>query len=86
MARKPLSDAERAQGRSLGEVFLQRREHDRIERRTLARQADISEETLRNIEAGKSAAVTFLVVARIASSLGISLNDLGNAIEKEEDK
>jgi transcriptional regulator with XRE-family HTH domain len=79
MPRKALSDDERAQGRALGAFLLDQRTKAKIERRALARSANIGEETLRNLEAGDSAAVTFLVILRVSEALGINLNDVGSA-------
>ncbi|WP_430592151.1 helix-turn-helix domain-containing protein [Humidisolicoccus flavus] len=84
MVRIPLSHAERAQGRALGACIRRfRGERSPLE---IATAASVSPETLRKIETGRILVPSFATVAKLASALDISLDELWRAVAVETDR
>ncbi|MCP2259829.1 DNA-binding transcriptional regulator, XRE-family HTH domain [Streptoalloteichus tenebrarius] len=74
MVRVPLTALERLRGERLGALLRQARgERSMVE---VAAAAGISPETLRKIETGRAPTPSFFTIATIASTLGISLDEL----------
>jgi DNA-binding XRE family transcriptional regulator len=63
-------------GRAVTVVLHQVRKERGLTRAELARRAQVSEQTLAKIEQGHSTDPGFTVVAAVASSLGLRLDDL----------
>lgn len=76
MARKSLSRAERDHGRQLGRRLSAIREERGMSAQDVAVSAKLSVDTLRSIETGRLPTPGFLTVARIATTLNLSLDQL----------
>lgn len=74
MVRLPLTHEDLARGERLGAVLRRARGSRTI--LELAREADVSPETLRKIESGRVATPAFPTIAAIADALGISLDEI----------
>lgn len=74
MVRLPLTHEDLARGERLGAVLRRARGSRTI--LELAREADVSPETLRKIESGRVATPAFPTIAAIADALDISLDEI----------
>ena len=74
IVRAPLTPEQLEAGRRLGETL--RRARGPRSQNEVAAQAGISPETLRKIETGRLPSPAFGVVAGLAATLGLSLDDL----------
>jgi transcriptional regulator with XRE-family HTH domain len=74
MVRLPLTHEDLARGERLGAVLRRARGSRTI--LELAREADVSPETLRKIESGRVATPAFPTIAAIADALDISLDQI----------
>ncbi|MDF0529769.1 helix-turn-helix transcriptional regulator [Tsukamurella sp. 8F] len=74
MVRRPLTDAQIAAGRRLGDELRRARGERRLD--DVADAAGISPETLRKIEAGRMPSPAFGTVVALAEALGLPLDDL----------
>jgi transcriptional regulator with XRE-family HTH domain len=76
MGRPRVDDSQRARAQRLGRRLTQSREQRNLSQEQLARQADVSIDTLRSVEQHRTAAPSFFFVAALASSLHLSLDEL----------
>lgn len=76
MGRRAVSAEERAHGRRVGAILAAERRRVDWSAEEVARVAEISSDTVRSLETGRIAVPGFLTVARIASVLSVSLDDL----------
>lgn len=76
MARKPLSAADTDHGRRLGAYLGRVRSEAGLSAQAIATQAQLSIDTVRSVETGRVPTPAFLTVARLASVLGQSLDEL----------
>ena len=74
MARHPVSDAKKHQGRALGEEIRRRRAGRPAS--TLAASGGVQLDTWRRVEQGRVADPGFFLVADMAEALQVSLNEL----------
>lgn len=83
MPRSQLTDDDRQRGRVLG-LFIQ---HARGPRSAaeVARAADVSLDTLRKLEQGAVPTPGFFLVARIATELNLTLDDVATAALRSEE-
>jgi transcriptional regulator with XRE-family HTH domain len=77
MARQQLTEAERDRGRALGGAL--RRARGSRSQAELASAASVPLDTLRKLEQGGTPTPGFFLVAQIAHTLGIGLDDLATA-------
>ncbi len=80
MARRQVSDEDRAVGRRLGAALREARDAAGMSAQTIASVSELSIDTVRSIETGRTAAPSFITVARIADALGMSLDQLREAV------
>ncbi|MEV0584642.1 helix-turn-helix transcriptional regulator [Nonomuraea sp. NPDC050310] len=78
MVRPPMTPAERLRGERLGTVLRQARGDRSIVE--VAAAADMSAETLRKIETGRIATPAFFTIAALATTLGVSLDELAHRL------
>lgn len=76
MSRRAVSQAERQHGAQLGRVIAEERDRHRWSAADLARQSGVSVDAIRSLESGRVPTPSFLTVARLSESLGLSLNEL----------
>lgn len=76
MARKPLSAADADHGRRLGAYLGRVRSEAGLSAQAIATEAQLSIDTVRSVETGRVPTPAFLTVARLASVLGQSLDEL----------
>ena len=74
MVRIPLSPAQRATGRRLGEMFRLARGSESMV--SVAARCDMSADTIRKIETGRVPTPAFATVAILARAVGLSLDDI----------
>lgn len=74
MVRIPLSPAQRATGRRLGEMFRLARGSESMV--SVAARCDLSADTIRKIETGRVPTPAFATVAILARAVGLSLDDI----------
>lgn len=67
----------------LNKAMRELRHKKGLSQEKLARLAEVSYNTIVNIEAGESKNPTFQTILRIAEALDVSLDDLANNIEKK---
>lgn len=79
MPRARLSSAERRFGTAIGSHLAEGRRANGASGGSLANRAGVSLDAIRSIEAGRVGSPGFLVVARLADALGISLDTLAAA-------
>ncbi|APC36695.1 MULTISPECIES: helix-turn-helix domain-containing protein [Nocardiopsis] len=81
MVREPLTADQIERGRLLGALLRRARaERTMVD---VAREAQISVETLRKIEGGRIPTPTFFTVAAIAAALGLSLDELLRRVDAD---
>lgn len=76
MPRAAVTTADRRRGETLAALLKTRREQQSTTQRALADEAEVALDTLRAIEAGRSASPAFFTVAALAQALGLRLDDL----------
>jgi transcriptional regulator with XRE-family HTH domain len=76
MGRKAVTDRQRAEGRRLAERLKAARVKAGREQPELARATGVPLDTLRALEAGRSASPSFFTVARLAHELDVGLDVL----------
>jgi transcriptional regulator with XRE-family HTH domain len=67
---------DREHGRHLGRLIAARRQQIEQSAPELARESSVAIDTVRSLENGRVATPAFLTIARLASALGLSLDDL----------
>ncbi|MDP5228551.1 MULTISPECIES: helix-turn-helix transcriptional regulator [Arthrobacter] len=83
MARKQVSAEDREVGHRLGAALRDARNAAGMSAQTVASVSELSIDTVRSIETGRTASPSFITVARIADALGVSLDRLHNAVRSE---
>lgn len=76
MAKAPLTSRERRFGQAVGAQLAEERHSEGCSGGDLAARSGVSLDAIRSIESGRIASPGFLVVARLARALGLSLDDL----------
>lgn len=76
MPRRQTSQEERAHGLSLGQAIKRCRERRSLSAAELAGLSRVSVDTVRSLECGRVPRPGFLTVARLATALGVSLDEL----------
>jgi transcriptional regulator with XRE-family HTH domain len=76
MGRRPIAEAERQHGERLGRILAERRESSRRSAGEIARVSAVSLDAIRSLEMGRVPTPAFLTVARLATALDISLDEL----------
>ncbi|WP_308195886.1 helix-turn-helix domain-containing protein [Microbacterium aurugineum] len=84
MARRHVSDEDREVGRRLGAALRNARNVAGMSAQTIASLSDLSIDTVRSIETGRTASPSFITVSKIADALGISLDELRDAAPSED--
>ncbi|GAA2396337.1 helix-turn-helix domain-containing protein [Mycolicibacterium llatzerense] len=74
--RRKLQDFEIAHGKNIGALLAQAREQANRSASEISRDADVSLDAIRSMETGRVPAPGFLTVARLAATLGVSLDTL----------
>lgn len=80
MSRPRLGDEARDRGRALGAELAQARRRAGYSAEAVARAANISVDTVRSIESGRTATPEFFTVVAMAVALGLSLDGLYEAV------
>ena len=83
MARSRATPEDKRRGQALASLLKAGREHRATTQRALADEADIALDTLRAIEAGRSASPAFFTVAALAEALELRLDDLARQSRRE---
>jgi transcriptional regulator with XRE-family HTH domain len=81
MVRTPLTSEERARGERLGQLLRDARTLAGRSMLDVATCSGLSAETLRKIETGRAPTPAFFTVAALASTLGLSLDELSARCE-----
>lgn len=76
MTRSALPQQDWDHGRKLGKLIAKARAEQRKSASELAIGSSVSIDAVRSLECGRIATPSFLTVARLASSLGLSLDEL----------
>jgi transcriptional regulator with XRE-family HTH domain len=76
MARKATPVGDREHGRQLGALIATQRQEQGRSAPDLARESSVAIDTVRSLESGRVATPAFLTVARLADTLGLSLDEL----------
>ncbi len=76
MPRKPTSDKERMRGVALGRRLSERRRTAKMTQGQVAAAADMSTDTLRALEQGKSANPGVFLIVDLARELGVTVEEL----------
>jgi transcriptional regulator with XRE-family HTH domain len=76
MTRRSTSVEDREHGRQLGVLIAAERREQGRSAPDLARESSVAIDTVRSLETGRVATPGFLTIARLASSLGLSLDEL----------
>lgn len=84
MVRTPLSTEDRVRGTDLGRLLRDARGERSMT--DVAAVAGISAETLRKIERGRVPTPAFFTVAAIAGAVGLSLDELNDALAPSADR
>ena len=74
--RPPLSTFERAHGHQLGVLLAQARQQQGRSAAAVAKSTEVSVDSIRSVESGRTPTPGFLLIARIAEALELSLDDL----------
>ena len=80
MARRSVSDEDREFGRRLGAAFRDARNLAGMSAQTVASVSELSIDTVRSIETGRTASPSFITVAKIADALDLSLDQIRDVI------
>ena len=83
MSRKPLANSDRDHGRRLGLLIAAGRQERRQSAPDLAQESAVAVDTVRSLESGRVPTPAFLTVARLASALGMSLDELHRRAQAE---
>ncbi len=83
MARRQYSDEDRDIGRRLGSALREARNATGMSAQEVASLSQLSIDTVRSIETGRTASPSFVTVWRIADAVGVSLEQLGRALRPE---
>jgi transcriptional regulator with XRE-family HTH domain len=83
MGRPRVDDRQRARAQRLGRRLTDSREQRNLSQEQLAREADVSIDTLRSVEQHRTAAPSFFLVAALAAPLQLSLDELARAAVTE---
>ena len=81
MPRQRVSDADKAYGERLGRYLRTLRTEMNRSAQQVAEASELSIDTVRSIETGRIAAPSFLTVSRIATALGVGLDQIRRAVE-----
>jgi transcriptional regulator with XRE-family HTH domain len=76
MTRQPIGEAERRHGQQLGRILADRRQASQRSASDVARASDVSLDAVRSLETGRVPTPAFLTVARLATALSMSLDEL----------
>lgn len=79
MGRPRVDEHQRARAQRLGLFLAHSREQRSLSQEQLARNADVSVDTLRSIEQHRTTAPSFFLVAALAVPLELSLDELAQA-------
>jgi DNA-binding XRE family transcriptional regulator len=81
MGRPPVDERQRARAQRLGRVLAGSREQQSLTQEQLARSAEVSVDTLRSVEQHRIVAPSFFLVAALAGSLDLSLDQVAKDTE-----
>jgi transcriptional regulator with XRE-family HTH domain len=84
MTRRPMREAERRHGQQLGRILADRRQASQRSAADVARASDVSLDAVRSLETGRVPTPAFLTVARLATVLGLSLDELHEQASQPE--
>jgi transcriptional regulator with XRE-family HTH domain len=76
MGRRTTSSEDREHGHRLGILIAARRRERQRSAPDLAQESSVAIDTVRSLESGRVATPAFLTIARLASALGLSLDEL----------
>ncbi|HEY5710025.1 MAG TPA: helix-turn-helix transcriptional regulator [Solirubrobacterales bacterium] len=81
MGRPRVDERQRARAQSLGRLLADSRQQRSLSQEQLARSAEVSVDTLRSIEQHRTVAPSFFLVAALAGTLDLSLDELAKDTE-----
>jgi transcriptional regulator with XRE-family HTH domain len=80
MGRPRVGDRQRARAQQLGRLLADSREQQSLSQEQLARNAEVSVDTLRSVEQHRTSAPSFFLVAALADPLDLSLDELAKKV------
>lgn len=83
MARPRIDEHQRARAARLGRMLAEAREQHDLSQEQLARTAELSVDTVRSVEQHRIAGPSFFIVAALAGSLDLSLDDIAESTETQ---
>jgi transcriptional regulator with XRE-family HTH domain len=84
MGRPQVDERERERAERLGRLLADRRRQQSLSQAELARRARVSLDTLRSVEQHRIAAPSFYLVAALAGSLDLSLDQLVRVMDADQ--
>lgn len=86
MSRKPIKPTDRAHGVQLGQLVAAERDRQGLSAPDLAQGSGVSVDAVRSLEGGRVPTPSFLTIAKLASSLCLSLDELHKAASHTDNK